>query len=271
MKRPAPRKRSPKVALRPQYRKARAHKIFSMVSVLILGTATFLGWARLKKSVSMIKKSAAAAIPSPKTVEIDGVPDSLKPEVLSFLNSQNPASWQNRSADIKNYFPFLKAVHLSRDFFYQRLVYHVVLRQAVAVVSGRYGRSFMDEGGVLFKAPKELYDRPVPEILDSDMDLKTLRHVAGFLDKIASLPLSSPIESLRYQSPVNGWVVNLQDGTRIDWGNLRWTKEKVNRLNAVLADAKTYLKGDFFIDMRSFENGKIFVKPSVSKALARRF
>ncbi len=271
MKRLASHKRSPKVVLRPQQRKARNRKVVFIFAILILGAALVLSWVRLKKSFFNFKQSVAAAIPFPRTVEVEGVPDSLKPEVLSFLNSQNPVSWQNRSGDIKNHFPFLRTVHLSRDFFSRGLVYHIVLRQAVAVFSGRDGRSFMDAEGTLFKAPKKLYERPVPEILDTDANLKTLRPVARFLVKVASLPLSSPIESLHFLSPVNGWSVELQDGTRIDWGDFQWTKEKVKRLNAVLADAKTYAKGHLFVDMRSFGDGKVFVKPDVSKALARGF
>ncbi len=271
MKRVASPRRNPRIALRPQQRKARNRRVVSILAILVLGAAFVLSWARFKKSVFTLKQSLVEDIPSPKTVELEGVPDSLKPQILSFLNAQSLNSWKSQGSKIMERFPFLKSAHLSRDFFSRGLVYHIVLRQAVAVVSGGNGRNFMDDKGNFFKAPKELYAESLPEIQDSNMDSKALRQAASFLNKIASLNLPSPIESLRYLSPVNGWSVELQDGTLIDWGDFRWTKEKVKRLNAVLADAKTYAKGNFFVDMRSFGNGKIFVKPAVSKALARGF
>ena len=266
MKRPVPH-RNLKVALRPQERKARKRKILSTLMVFALGTALALSWSRLKESGSFIEASISRVIPVPKTVAVKGAPESLKTEILSFLDSQNVHSWKNKSSDVRRRFPFLESVHLRRDFFSQTLVYHVVLRQAIAVVIEDKDSSFLDDQGKLFKAPQELYQNPIPTILDVKMEPKALRRVAAFLKKISSLPLPSPIKSLRYQSPVNGWLLSLNDGTRIDWGNLKWTDDKVKRLNAVMADAKTYVKGNFFVDMRSFSNGKIFVKPDTAKTL----
>ena len=266
MKRAASR-RNIKVALRPQARKARKRKILSILAVFALGTVLALSWSRLKKSAFFIGGAISGSIPAPKTVVIEGAPESLKPEILSFLNSQNIHSWKNKSSDILGRFPFLESADLRRDFFSQSLVYRVVLRQAIAVFIEDGNSSFLDERGKLFKAPQDLYQNSIPKILDAKMDPKGLRRIAAFLKKVSSLPLPSPIESLRYRSPVNGWILSLNDGTRIDWGNFKWTDEKVRRLSAVMADAKTYVKGNFFVDMRSFSNGKIFVKPSMAKTL----
>jgi hypothetical protein len=52
-------------------------------------------------------------------VAVDGAPESLKPEILSFLKSQSVHSWKNKSSDILAHFPFLESVHLRRDFFSQ--------------------------------------------------------------------------------------------------------------------------------------------------------
>jgi hypothetical protein len=73
--------------------------------------------------------------------------------------------------------------------------------------------------------------------------------------------LPSRLKSLRLESPTEGWSGTLQDGTQLFWGNLQWTEEKLLRLKSSLADAVARFGKIVSADLRSFEDGKILIRP----------
>ena len=73
-------------------------------------------------------------------------------------------------------------------------------------------------------------------------------------------PLAGNLESLaRGGSSEEGWEAKLKDGTRVLWGDLRWTDEKSARLREVLDDAGAPGKR-LTADLRHFEDGRILVR-----------
>ncbi|MDE2291819.1 MAG: cell division protein FtsQ, partial [Elusimicrobia bacterium] len=90
----------------------------------------------------------------------------------------------------------------------------------------------------------------------------------GPLDGLAKLveaagapgALPSPPASAAYDARGKGWRMTLQDGTRLEWGGLDWTSEKLQRLREVLADAGARMKPGFTADLRFFADGRILVR-----------
>ncbi len=61
--------------------------------------------------------------------------------------------------------------------------------------------------------------------------------------------------------PGEGWTAVLADGTRLRWGRMRWTEEKLLRLREVLEDAVPRFGSELGLDLRYFEQGRIIVRP----------
>ena len=73
--------------------------------------------------------------------------------------------------------------------------------------------------------------------------------------------LPSPLVRMEYAPEAGGWAVELADGTRLLWGGMRWTEDKLRRLREVLADASPRFDEALRLDLRHFEDGRILVRP----------
>lgn len=266
-------KRRYHVSLRPKRRRERNRKTLSVLGFLFLGGLAFITWKHLKSEALVFKKSISSFLPPPKEIKFTGVSDSLQSNIFAFLKTRGDLGWRNQGVELNREFPYLSFAVASRDFFKEKMTYAVVLRQPLGLVQWR-GQllGYLGDQGVVFKAPQGLYSTALPEVQIEPGDQKKLSQAALFLKRLnQSHNLPSPLASLRYVSRVDGWDVTLQDGTVIFWGDFRWTAEKTKRLGLVLADAKTHSKKNFLVDLRSFEDGKIFIKPEASLIGDRRF
>ncbi len=266
-------KRRYPVSLRPKRRRDRGKKILLVAVFVLMGISAYGVWSHLKAEEDVFKKSISSVIPLPKEIDVVGIPDSLKPPVLDFLKSLNSWAWRDQGPALVRMFPFFASAQISRVFFKRRISYQVALRRAVGLVQRR-GQllGYLDDQGVVFKAPEGLYPAALPEVQIGTFDQENLRPVAMLMNEVgASAGLPAPLVKLRYVSDDAGWSATLQDGTSVSWGDLRWTAEKIRRLGLVLADAKAHSKGDFSVDLRFFGDGKIFLKPEHSAAGNRRF
>jgi len=219
------------------------------------------------------KRAVSFIIPLPKQIEIAGVPDSLKPPILAFLKSLDAWGWRNEGPALVRAFPYLASTKVNRDFFERKISYQVALRRSVGLVQRR-GQllGYLGDQGVVFKAPEGLYPTAMPEVQIGKGDQENLRQAAMFIHELkVSQGLPSPLAELFYVSTSAGWNMTLQDGTFVSWGDLRWTAEKVRRLDLVLSDATAHSHVKFSADLRSFEDGKIFLKPEPSAIGNRRF
>jgi len=66
------------------------------------------------------------------------------------------------------------------------------------------------------------------------------------------------IKEMIYDDNENFYII-LDDGSKIVWGNLDFTREKILKLNIILKDAREKIPPPFKVDMRYFKNGKIFI------------
>ncbi|MEQ1920025.1 MAG: cell division protein FtsQ/DivIB, partial [Elusimicrobiota bacterium] len=95
----------------------------------------------------------------------------------------------------------------------------------------------------------------------SSGELSALAREWPVLSAAGSFP--APLTGMSYASPENGWEASLADGTKVLWGRLEWTREKLSRLSEAVADARAKEPGAFSADLRWFEDGKVLLKPAV--------
>ena len=148
----------------------------------------------------------------------------------------------------------------------------LVVRRAVASATRR-GKSsgFLGDDGTVFMAPEGAFMLTGPTVEISGASLAELSALARewpVLSAAGSFP--APLKEMAYSSPENGWVASLDDGTKVLWGRLDWTREKLSRLSEAVADARTKEPGAFSADLRWFEDGKVLLKPAVARVGALR-
>ena len=69
---------------------------------------------------------------------------------------------------------------------------------------------------------------------------------------------SRPVK-LEYRGSSESCRLTLESRAEILWGEFKFTKAKIVRLNEVLADAARRIKGPLKVDLRYFRDGKVFV------------
>jgi hypothetical protein len=85
--------------------------------------------------------------------------------------------------------------------------------------------------------------------------------LAEFMETVrAPGSLPAGLERLRFEPEDDGWIAALSDGTALFWGDLRWTRQKIERLKEVLEDAKPRFGKVNAVDLRYFADGKILVR-----------
>ena len=70
-------------------------------------------------------------------------------------------------------------------------------------------------------------------------------------------PTVDPVRAGRIEA-----ATELADGTKVLWGRLEWTREKLSRLSEAVADARSKEPGAFSADLRWFEDGKVLLTPA---------
>ena len=123
----------------------------------------------------------------------------------------------------------------------------------------------------MFAAPEGAFMLTGPSVEVSGAsagELAALGREWPVLSAAGSFPAA--LMGMSYSSPENGWEASLADGTKVQWGRLEWTKEKLSRLSEAVADARSKEPGAFSADLRWFEDGKVLLKPYQLKPAASR-
>jgi len=213
--------------------------------------------------------------PRIESVEVAGAPAALAGPLSRFLRGESAgAGFSARAAELAQRFPALQAVHIRRDWLGHRARVEVTLRRALGrALRGGRPAGFLDPDGVVFRAPETLYPeaRLVLEVGDADAArLQALAEALDVLSRDGNLP--APMERLSYRSAYDGWEVFLRDGTKVLWGDLSWTREKLARLREALAEARGRFPGalaaassrdgvPLVADLRYFEDGRVLLRP----------
>lgn len=143
----------------------------------------------------------------------------------------------------------------------------VSLRRPVAVLPAAAGgpagdsARFLAADGAVFEAPAGVFSvEDLPRVDPGETGAGDLDKLVLFLNAAGGEALPARLVRMEASRDGGGWTGTLDDGTRLLWGRLRWTEEKLRRLRAVLADARPRFEGALTADLRHFEDGKIFVR-----------
>jgi len=212
----------------------------------------------------------------PRAFRVDHVGfDGAVPEARAILArgmDLKPASWgpwkpYGEARRLLREFPFLSSAAARRDWKTRSIRFEVALRKPSARVLRR-GRpwGWLSDDGILFEAPATFFPgADLPEIdlgSASDADGSAL---ARFLSQTQGTDaFTGTIARIEFVSPEQGWKLELSDGGKILWGELRWTTEKLERLRQVLGDARARGRAGWTPDLRYFGEGRILLKPRSS-------
>ena len=144
----------------------------------------------------------------------------------------------------------------------------LVVRRAVAAATRR-GKpaGFLGDDGSVFAAPQGAFMLTGPTVEVSGASPGELSALAREWPALAAAgAFPAALTRMTYGSPENGWEASLDDGTKVQWGHLEWTREKLSRLSQAVADARSKEPGAFSADLRWFEDGKVLLRPAVARA-----
>lgn len=264
MRRSARRRRF-RVVARPKVRGQRARKAAAVAAVAVLGGLAAATVWQLRRDAPSWTALRARLAPRVSSVVVEGAPEPLRGKLERFLtDADGRPSRVDRSGELLAAFPCLAGASASRRWLDHELVYRVTVRKAVARTLD--GRGLSDDG-VLFPAQDGV---PVPDGPAIDPGAATRADLKGFAALLGDLDRASPVQAGLRTAKYDGagaWTLAFEDGTRVDFGDLRWKRQKLERLREVLADGRAQFAGvSLSADLRYFEDGKVLLKPG---ALAR--
>lgn len=263
-----------RVRLRPKAKTARRGAAARAAAVVAAaGMAAVLASAKPWRRVSVHAPGwgPLARAMAVETLEFDGVPgeaaDAAR-RALGFVPGEvwGPLEADRRAGRLREAFPWLDQAAVTRSWTRRAVRFWLVPKTAVASASGGRpsGALLLGEDGALFApAPGTAAPAGVPSV-----DL-TGWPAGGALGGLARLvraagaegALPSKPSSYGYDVKSRSWAVTLEDGTRLAWGDLEWTDEKLARLREVLADAGGRMPKGFTVDLTYFEDGRILARP----------
>lgn len=191
---------------------------------------------------------------------LQGVPADQDAAVRSFLERRPGLSPEEAARLLAERFPFYRSVLCERDWLARRVRLRFEPRRAVARarLSGR-DAGHLGSDGVVFESPGPWLDADLPTVELGSVPAPEREAVANALSGLRRSPNFRSLRSLSRVSSEEGWEARLGDGTRVLWGDLRWTQEKAARLKEVLEDAGEEGKS-LIADLRHFEDGRILVR-----------
>ncbi|MBI5623204.1 MAG: cell division protein FtsQ [Elusimicrobia bacterium] len=255
-----------RVQTRPKVRSRRRLEVVAVLSVLVLGAGAALTAPRLLRHLP--RPSELSARLYPRSFVLVGAPEVLAAAFSETLESA-PGGPAARASELKSRHQIVRSVRVSRDWLARRVRFKVELRRPMArLAQDGKARGFLAADGELFTAPEGLFTEALPEVEVGGADRVERRRLAACIsDLVASGGLPSALARMSWAPRLDGWEIRLEDGTTVLWGDLRWTGEKALRLKQVLEDARGADAGALTADLRYFEDGKIFVRPSLQASL----
>lgn len=264
-----------RVRLRPKARSRRrlvAGRAAGLGALLLLSglAVTARPWERLRLPRAAAEPLARAF--AVESVSVAGVPEGPAGELAGALGWHRGDVWGpfepgRRAERLRERFRWVEAVGVSRSWLGKTVSFSVVPRGVVAAASGARrlgpGAAWLGEDGGVFVVPAGLAGGAGLPTVDlggwpDGADLAPAARLVRAASAAGALP-SRPVV-FAYDAREKGWTVALEDGTRLVWGGLEWTPEKLGRLREVLADATPRFGRGFTADLRYFEDGRILVR-----------
>jgi len=261
-----------RVKLRPKARSARREKAGR--AAVLIGAAGLAAVLAAARPFERLRWPAVGWGPLERVlkvdlVTVDGVPPEVAADLAASASEGAAPAWgpfepDRRAKALLEQYAWLEQVSVGRSWSARSVRFLAVPRGAAAVVPVKAGTSYLAEDGLLFVAPPSVVAAAgLPRVelgaFPAGGDLKDLASLVRAAAAEGALP-SKPV-AYAYDARERGWALTLEDGTKVSWGPLGWTEEKLGRLREVLADASGRLAKGFTADLRYFEDGRILVRP----------
>ncbi len=241
---------------------------------LFAGSATSIGAFLHRFGPPSIRvPQLSALLPAPgwlriERVDIEGVPPSAEALIRDALGPVAGRAWgpfASRSATerLNSRLGFLSSASVRWNCLSRSLRIEARLQQPVArLLRGGRACGWLGSTGRAFDPPPGVYDRPPDPVLElGDLPQAELGAVSGWVVSLERA-FEAGWSQGAYQSKSDGWQLRLSDGSRVLWGSLDWTEQKIERLQQVLADAGRRFGSELTVDLRYFEDGRILVRPT---------
>jgi cell division septal protein FtsQ len=251
-----------RVVARPKTRARRVRVLAAFVVVAALGVVAFATVRKLAADFSL----PLVSVPHADAAAIVEGPEPLRTLAQAAADAF-PGTAGDKAEALKAKFPSISDIRVRRNWTEKTATLTLVVRRAVAAATRR-GKSFgfLGDDGIVFAAPEGAFilTGPTVEVAGASAgELSALAREWPVLSAAGSFPAA--LTQMSYGSPDNGWEASLADGTKVQWGRLEWTREKLSRLSEAVADARSKEPGAFSADLRWFEDGKVLLKPAVAR------
>ena len=166
------------------------------------------------------------------------------------------------AAALKQRYPALIRVEVDRSFINGRVRVRAESERVVAKVRLNGENEFyLSENGRL---QGECYGAAPADIFETDLYAAPgagLEILAGFVKELRAMApeFSSRPVKLDCRDSAQTCRLTLANSAEVLWGEFKFTKTKISRLNEILADAERKIKGPLKVDFRYFRDGKVFV------------
>jgi hypothetical protein len=190
---------------------------------------------------------------------------SVRSQIEARLSARLGESWTSADSrrfleDLKSRYPYLKEPEFSRNYLTGSLLLRAGVETIVAPVSSGGGDWFLGESGRLFSA---VYPEAVPGGITANLPSsgRSFPSVSAFLSRLNALSglFGSHPNSLACSGAGDSCRLFLDDGTEVLWGEFEFTRAKILRLNEILKNSASRLKGPYKVDLRYFEDGQAVV------------
>ena len=264
---------------RPHERRARRARTATFLALAVGALAVVFAARRVPRE-ALRPGYWLARLPAPAFLRVErvsaaGLPPAAQALVDAALAPRAGRTWLPGAPtwterELLERFPFLEAANPSRDWRGRSVTFYAILQMPVARVARR-GKSpaWLGESGAVFEAPEGTY--PPMALPEVDLGESGDARLPALPDFLAAASRGLPAKPTRVVRVEGGWSIETADGTKLEWGTLDWTQEKLTRLSQVLGDAGRRFGSGLTADLRYFEDGKILVRPArVDPAVAMR-
>lgn len=254
--------------------KARARRVRVLAAFAVVGALGAIAFVTVRKLVSEFGAGrfpngvygSGTSSPYGSVVVVVEGPEPLRALAQAAADSF-PGTAGDKAEALKSKFPAIADIRVRRNWTEKAATLTLVVRRAVAAATRR-GKSsgFLGDDGAVFAAPEGAFmlTGPTVEVAGASAgELSALAREWPILSAGGAFP--AQLTEMSYRSPENGWEASLADGTRVLWGRLEWTREKLSRLSEAVADARAKEPGAFSADLRWFEDGKVLLRPAAAR------